>query len=358
MRTTTIGTRYVFAAMLSAAVVAGCGADDQAEGAPPPDAGGGGFAMPVEVAVARIDTVVEEIAATGEVEAVQSIDLQPEVSGRLVEILVREGREVPRGTPLFKVDDAELIAQVNRLEAERDLAQQSLARTRELIARNASSTADLEIAQANARSSQAQLDLQQTRLERTVVRAPFSGVVGERLVSVGDYLTPTTVLTTLHTVDPQRASFQVPERFAERLAVGQTVKFSVAAVRDRDFVGTVDFVDPAVSLPGRTITVKAAVGNSERLLKHGMFLEARLVAEIRPDAIVIPEDAVVPLQGADFAWIVTEEGTASRVQVELGVRTPGYVEILSGVEAGTQVVVAGGAKLGEGMPVNPIPTER
>lgn len=343
-------------AMILAATIVGCDGEEQAEGGGPP--GGGGFSMPVEVAIARLDTVVEEIVATGQVEAVQSIDLRPEVSGRLVEILVREGREVPRGTPLFKVDDAELIAQVDRLEAERDLAQQALARTRELIAQNASSTADLEIAEANARSSQAQLDLQQTRLERTVVRAPFSGVVGERLVSVGDYLTSATVLTSLQTIDPQRASFQVPERFAARLAIGQTVTFRVAAVPDRDFVGTVDFVDPVVSLPGRTIKVKAVVGNGERLLKQGMFVEARLAADVRPDATVIPEDAVLPLQGADFVWVVTEEGVATRVEVELGVRTPGYVEILSGVEPGTQVVVAGGAKLGEGMPVTPIPTER
>lgn len=358
MKTSTRTIRFALATALLAVAAAGCGGDDAASEGGGPPGGGGGFAMPVETAVARVDTVVVEIVATGQVEAVQSIDLRPEVSGRLLDILVREGREVSRGTPLFKVDDAELNALVAQLEAERDLAEQALARTQELIDRNASSAADLELAEANARSSQAQLDLQQTRLERTVVRAPFSGMVGERLVSVGDYLTPATVLTTLQTVDPQRAAFQVPERFAARLAVDQTVRFNVAAVRDRVFTGTVDFVDPIVSLPGRTITVKAVVGNGERLLKQGMFVEARLAAEVRPDATVIPEDAVLPLQGADYVWIVTEEGTASRVPVELGVRTPGYVEVLSGLEPGTMVVVAGGAKLGEGTPVTPIPTDR
>jgi membrane fusion protein (multidrug efflux system) len=181
--------------------------------------------MPVEVAVARRDTMVDVIFATGQIEAVQSIQLRPEVDGRLVQIFMREGIEVAQGTPLFKIDDAELKAQVARLEAERDLAERALERTRDLLAQNASSEADLEIAEANARSWQAQLDLQQVRLDRTIVRAPFSGLVGARLMSLGDYVNNSTRLVTLQTVDPQRAVFQVPERYAQRLQVRQEVSF-------------------------------------------------------------------------------------------------------------------------------------
>ncbi len=345
-------------ALLGAA--AACGGDDGGApgGGPPGGAGGGPPPTPVDVATARADTVIEVIRATGEVEAVQSIELRPEVSGRLDAIYVSEGREVGRGTPLFKVDDAELAAQVARLEAEKDLAEQALQRTRELIERNASSEADLEQAEANARSARAQLQLQQTRLERTVVRAPFAGVVGERFVSVGDYVTPQSALTTLQTVDPQRIGFQVPERYARQLAVGQDVDFEVAAVPGRVFTGTVDFVDPRVQLPGRTILVKARVPNPERLLRPGMFVEARLVTDIRPEAVVVPEDAILPLAGADYVWVVTPEGTASRRQVRIGVRNPGTVEIRSGVEAGAQVVVGGVERLGEGSPVVPNPVDR
>jgi membrane fusion protein (multidrug efflux system) len=307
----------------------------------------------VDVSTARRDTVVETIRATGQIEAIQSIELRPEVSGRLVRILVREGSEVTAGTSLFKVDDAELEAQVARLEAERDLASQALARTRELLARDASSEADLEQAEANARSTEAQLRLQQVRLNRTVVRAPFGGVLGERLVSLGDFVTSSTSLTTLQTVDPHRAAFQVPERYARRLSPGQEVSFRVAAVPDRTFTGVVDFVDPVVRLPGRTITVKARVPNSDRTLKPGMFIEALLVTEVRPDAVIVPEDAILPLQGVDYVWTVSAEGTASRVEVEIGVRTPGYVEVSRGLEPGTQVVVGGMERLGEGVPVAP-----
>lgn len=313
--------------------------------------------MPVEVAEAQLDTVMDAILATGEIEAVQSIDLRPEVEGRLVDILVREGTEAQQGTPLFKVDDAELRAQVARLEAERDLAEQALRRAKELLERNASSEADLEQAEANARSARAQLELQQVRLERTLVRAPFSGIMGERFVSLGDYVTSSTRLTTLQTVDPQRASFQVPERYADRLGVGQQVTFRVAAVANREFSGTVDFVDPIVRLPGRTIIVKARVRNRQRSLKPGMFIEARLTTDVRPDAVVVPEDAILPLQGADYVWVV-QDGQATRRQVSLGVRTTGFVEIRSGVEAGEQVVVGGLERLREGAPVAAILVDR
>jgi len=254
------------AAVMALAFVAACGGDGGeagpggggGEGGPPP--------MPVDVMLAVTDTVQEEIRATGQIEAVQSIELQPEVSGRLASIPATEGREVRRGAHLFKVDDTELQAQVARLEAQVDLAEQALERTEDLLERNASSQADLEQAEATARSARAELLLQQTRLERTVVRAPFSGVVGERLVSVGDYVTPQTKLTTLQTVNPQRAAFRVPERHAEVLEVGQEVTFVVAAMSGQAYTGTVDFVDPRVQLPGRTIMVKPLVSNEDRSL--------------------------------------------------------------------------------------------
>src|SRR5213596_1882764 len=310
-----IKTREGFWVVAALAIAAGACSKSKA-GGPDPAGGGGGapMGMPVEVVVARTDTVRDEIAATGQIEAVQSIDLRPEVDGRIVDILVREGQEVEKEAPLFKVDDAQLRAQVAQLEAQRDLAQQALARTKELAKQNASSAADLERAEATARSAQAEYDLQRIRLERTTVRAPFTGVVGQRYVSVGDYVTSSTRLASLHTVNPQRAAFQVPERFARLLRPGQEVTFRVAAIPGHDFSGTVDFVDPVVQLPGRTILVKARVPNSERLLQPGMFIEAHLVTAVQPKAIVIPEDAVVPLQGATFVWVVND-GKAERRSV-------------------------------------------
>jgi len=239
---------------------------------------------PVEVAVAKKDTVVDLIDANGQIEALQAIELRPEIEGRIVEIMFREGAEVAAQTPLIRIDDQELKAQVARAEAQRDLARQALDRTRDLLAQRASSTSDLERAEATARSTQADLDLLTVRLQRTTIRAPFAGVVGQRLVSLGDYVTTSSQLLSLQTVNPQRVSFTVPERFASRLKRGQTVRFRVAALADQEFEGAVDFVDPVVQLPARTILIKALVPNGRRLLQPGMFVTAKLATGFSADA--------------------------------------------------------------------------
>ena len=333
--------------LLLAAPVACKKANSAAGGGP---GGAGGFAMPVEVSPAIRDTVVDAIAATGQIEAIQSIELRPEVSGRITDILVREGQEVGQGTPLFKVDDAELKAQAAQAEAERQLARQALERTKQLITQNASSTSDLEQAEAKSRGADANYDLLKTRLDRTVVRAPFSGVVGRRLASIGTYVSSLTPLITLQSVNPQYASFDVPERYADRLRRGQLVSFQVAALPGKNFSGEVVFVDPVVSLPGRTILIKARVPNSEHRLQAGMFIEARLATDIRPNAVVVPEDALLPMQGSTFIWVI-KGGKADRRQVSVGVRTAGWAEVQGGVEAGDSVVVGGGERLFPSAPV-------
>ena len=341
-----------------AGLTSACDGAEGGEGAPGGQRGGGRPPSPVDVASAVQDTAIEQILATGQIEAMQSIELRPTVDGRIVQIYFREGSEVRRGTPLVKVDDAELLAQVARLEAERDLAALALARTRELVDQEAASQAELESAEARARSTQADLDLTQVRLDRTTVRAPFSGVLGQRFVSLGDYVSSATRLVTLQTVNPQRAVFEVSERYATQLAVGQSVTFEVAAVPERVFTGTVDFVDPVVKLPGRTIIVKAEVPNTDRALQSGMFIEARLATDIRADAVLVPEDAILSLEQGNFAWVVTAENQTTRRAVLLGIRTPGRVEIIEGIEAGEQVVVGMLERLFEGAPVVPRPIQR
>src|SRR5437899_1749009 len=343
------------AVLLLLAAPAACKKANSAAGGGP---GGGGFAMPVEVAAAIRDTVVDAIATTGQIEAIQSIELRPEVSGRITDILVREGQEVGEGTPLFKVDDAELKAQVAQADAERQLARQALERTKQLIAQNASSTSDLEQAEAKSRGADANHDVLKTRLDRTVVRAPFAGVVGRRLVSIGTFGSNQTPLITLQSVNPQHASFDVPERYADRLRRGQLVSFQVAALPGKNFSGEVVFVDPVVSLPGRTILIKARVPNNEHQLQAGMFIEARLATAIRPNAVVVAEDALLPMAGATFIWVV-KDGKADRRQVTLGVRTAGWAEIQGGgIDAGDQVVVGGLERLYPNAPVMPQVVQR
>ena len=272
-------------------------------------------------------------------------------------LLVPEGAMVAEGTPLIKIDDAELKAQVERARADRDLTKQALDRTNQLLTQKAAAAADLERAEAAARSSQAALDLLELRLARTVVRAPFAGVVGQRRVSLGDYVTTSTQLLTLQTVAPVRATFSVPERYAAELKRGQRVEFQVAALDTQRFVATVDFVDPVITLPGRTITVKAITSNSAHTLQPGMFIEARLATARRPQAVVIPEEAISPTAAAAWVWVVVN-GKASRREVELGVRMPGFVEVRKGIDVGDDVVIGGQDRLFEGAPVKATVVDR
>lgn len=334
----------------------GRGGEAAQEGGPAA-AGGGPPAMPpmpVDVDTARRQSVVDAVRATGRIEAQQAIELRPDEQGRITQLLFREGQSVAAGTPLVKVDDAMLRAQAERAKADRDLASQQLERVRRLRAQNAASPADLERAEAAARSAEAGLALLELQVERTTVRAPFSGAIGQRFVSVGDYVTTGTRLLTLQTVDPQRAVIEVPERHAVKLRPGQIVEFTVAAQAGRTFRARVDFIDPVVQDENRTIVVKASAPNPGRQLKPGMFIEARLATATRANAIVVPEDAVQPLRSANVVWAIVD-GKASRRVVQLGVRSAGVVEVTSGVQAGETVVVGGLERMGEGLPVAPRP---
>ncbi|MGH7502907.1 MAG: efflux RND transporter periplasmic adaptor subunit [Longimicrobiales bacterium] len=310
--------------------------------------------MPVDIDTARVDTVTDAVRATGRIEAVQAVELRPDEQGRITELLFREGQSVAAGTPLIRIDDAMLRAQAARAEADRDLAGQQLERVRRLHADHASSPADLERAEAAARSAEAALAVLQLQIERTTVRAPFAGVVGQRLISTGDYVTTATPLLTLQTVNPQRVVIEVPERHAHQLQRGQTVEFTVAAYPGRVFRADVEFIDPVVQADNRTIVIKARAPNQDRTLMPGMFIEAQLATNTRTNAIVVPEDAIQPLRAATVVWAVVD-GKASRRVVELGARSLGVVEILSGVEPGEQVVVGGLERMAEGMPVAPRP---
>jgi membrane fusion protein (multidrug efflux system) len=306
--------------------------------------------MPVDVDTARMQPIVDAVRATGRIEAVQAVELRSDEQGRVTALLFHEGQLVARGAPLVRIDDAMLRAQAERADADRDLARQQLERVRRLRAQNAATPADLERVEAAARSATAALAVLQLQIARSVVRAPFAGVVGQRFVSLGDYITTTTPLLTLQTVDPQRAVIEVPERHAVRLKLGQTVEFTVAAEPSRTFAARVDFIDPVVQTANRTIMVKGLARNPDRILKPGMFIEARLATATRANAVVIPEDAVQPLRTANVVWVVAN-GKASRRVVQLGARSQGVVEILSGVKPGELVVVGGLERMGEGMPL-------
>ena len=309
--------------------------------------------MPLDLDSARLGTVTDAIRATGRIEAIQAVELRPDAQGRVIELLFTEGQTVAEGAPLVRIDAALLEAQAERAAADHELARQQLERVRRLRADNAASPADLERAEASAQSAEAALNVLRIQIARSSVRAPFAGVVGQRFVSVGDYVTSASPLLTLQTTDPQHAVIEVPERYAGDLRIGQVVEFTVAAQAGRTFRAVVEFIDPVVQARTRTIVVKARAPNPGRLLKAGMFIESEVAIGER-SAVIVPEDAIQSLRTGNVAWAIVD-GRASRRVVELGTRWRGMVEIVSGVQAGELVVVGGLERLAEGMAVVPRP---
>lgn len=353
--------RPLVAAALAALLV-GCGGEDGSR------EGGPGQATVVEVAVASRDTVTDDVRSVGSLEAAALVTIRAESPGRVVLIPVREGARVERGRLLLLLDTAKLAAEVgaaegavSRSRADRANRARQVERNRALLAEGAISPqafddilAGADAAAGALEEAEARLELARRGLEDASVEAPFAGEVGERFVDVGAYLDPGDPLFELVDDDPLEIDFQVPERHLGRVVEGRRVEIQVQSHPGEILSGRVDFISPVVDPANRTVSVKAVVSNPDGALRPGQFADVRLALEDRPDAVVVPEEAVVPGRERTVVFRV-RDGRAESVSVTLGARAPGLVEIRSGIEAGDTVVVAGQQRLqdGAGVTISP-----
>lgn len=314
--------------------------------------------------MATTDTVAVTVRSVGSLEAEALITVKAEAPGRVVRIRAREGSRVGQGDVLLALDDTKLQAELNvaraaaaRAVTESDNLDRRLERNRKLLDQGAISPqayddleSQAEAARAALREARARVDLAQRRLDDATVEAPFAGEVGERTVDVGDYLAVGDPLFVLVDNNPLEIEFPVPERYLGRVDVGAEVELQVPSLPGRVFPGQVAFVSPVVDPDNRTVKLKARVANPEGELRAGQFADVRLRLGLRPDAVLIPEAAVVPGRTDDVVFQVAG-GTAHRRVVTLGARSEGRIEVLSGVQEGDTVVVAGQQRLGDGAPV-------
>lgn len=344
---------------LALAAAAGCGsAGEGAEEARQPTV--------VEAVVAERDTIEVSVRSVGSLEAEALVELRAEAEGRVSRVLFREGERVRRGEVLLLIDRDRLQAEVRAAEAAVERArveaanlERQVERNRGLLEAGAISRQafdDLETGREAARArlaeEEAGLGVTRERLAEATVRAPFDGRAGERRVDPGDFVSRGDPLLVVVDDDSLRVAFPIPERHAARLRVGSPVRLSVQSHPERPLEGRVDFVSPVVDPTNRTVLVKARVSNPGGELRAGQFASVLLGLERKPDAVIVPEAAVVPRSGGQFVFVV-EGGVASRRPVTLGERSPGIVEVTAGVRAGDTVVVAGQQKLRDGAPVAP-----
>ncbi len=325
---------------------------------------GAGGPPAVEVARAELQRLEDDSEAVGTLRARQSVTLRPEVSGRIRELGFTDGQRVRKGQLLLQLDDTLQQAQLKQAEAAAGIARTNLQRSRELAAQNFVSQSAVDQNAAALEVALAQVALAQAQVGRMRVTAPFDGIAGIRSVNVGDYVKDGAEVVAIEDLSALVVDFRLPERYLPRLKAGQTVELQLDSMPGKPFSARVEALDAQLDTNGRSILVRARVANADGVLRGGMFARARTVLAVREAAVVVPEEALVPLNGRQVVFRV-EDGPdggklARRTPVTIGMRMPGKVEILEGVSAQDQVVIAGQARLtrGETMPVRVVDVDR
>lgn len=307
--------------------------------------------MPVLAVSARVAPAVDEITAVGTLRADEAVTVRPEIAGRIGEIRFQEGSRVARGEVLVRLDQSELAAVLASSKAQAGLEAQRLERAEDMHKKGFIAQQALDEQRASQTRALAKVKEDEARLAKTVMRAPFPGVMGLRQVSEGAYVAAGTDIARLEKIDQLKLDFRVPEGYVARLKPGQHVQLQVDAYAARAFPGQVYAIETAVDESTRTVLVRARVANPELRLRPGMFARVQAQLGVREKAVWIPEAAIVPRGQDSFVFRVTE-GRAALVKVRTGVRKVGEVEITEGLAGGDLVVTEGNHKIGPGSPVN------
>ena len=309
-------------------------------------------ARPVNVvaAPARIGEIATVAEAVGTLRANEAVTVNSKQTGIIRAIRFEEGQWVERGSVLVELDDAEARAQLAVAEADRRNAQQLLERSRTLLTRQAVAEARVdELAAALDRADSA-ARAARARLQELVVTAPFAGQTGLRRVSPGALVTSGTAITTLDDIRTVKLDFRVPEAALGGLRPGLAVSATSPAFPGETFTGNVAVIDTRVDPVTRAVEVVASLPNDRLRLRPGMFMNVGLTLSSRADAVLIAEEALVPLGERQFVFVVTD-GHARRRAVTIGQRRRGMVEVVEGVKPGELVVVRGTQRVRDGAPV-------
>jgi membrane fusion protein (multidrug efflux system) len=314
-----------------------------------PGRGGWGSAAIVEVQQVSKQHIIDEIEALGTAHANESVEIQPRISSLVETIVFNEGQAVEAGDVLVELEDNEIRAGLALAEASLSESRSLYDRSRSLADTQAISVSNLEQLLAQVHVDEAQVEAARARLENTIIRAPFSGRVGLRRVSPGSFVDNGTVITTLDDVSRIKLDFSVPESFLTALSEGMSIDAHSLVYPDRVFKGTVASIDTRLDPVSRAVLVRAIVPNDDGLLKPGMFMSVDLQRD-RGEVVVAPEQAIVPEGGSQYVFVVAD-GVAEKRRVDLGRRIPGYVSIVSGLEAGETIITAGSHKVRDGSAV-------
>lgn len=338
--------RALIVGLALALLQAGCEGDVDASG-PGRERG------PVTVESLRIEPapLVDTAVFSGQLDAEHSVMLRPEIEGVVESIEFQQGQTVKSGDVLFRLHNREQAARLREARANRDLAHQRGKRAQQLLERDASSRDKSDVARAEVEIAEARVDLAELELSRTRIRAPFDGVVGQRLVDVGDRIEEETPLLRIDSVDRLQVTFGVSDEGLPHVGTGLKVNVWVRPYPGEKFPGEVFFVSPSLDPVNRRIWVKAWIDNSDRRLAPGLFANVDLEVRRVADALVVPESAIAIDQSGPYVWLIDADRRVSRRPIEIGLRERGIVEVIQGLSPGAEVVTAGTHKVSEGKQV-------
>lgn len=300
-----------------------------AKGGPPKE-------MSVNAYVVSPKSIENSILASGTLLPFEDAELHPEVSGKITQLNLNEGTQVAKGTLLVKLYDADLQAQLKKLKLQKEQAQKTESRIKQLLAINGVGQQEYDDVVTNINNIEADMDLVQAQITKTEIRAPFNGVVGLKNVSLGSYVTPTTLVATFQQIDPLKVDFTIPEKYAASTGKGETLKFDVEGFTEK-FSGKIYAVEPQIDVATRSIKVRAQVQNTKAKLLPGAFAKVDLGLKNIDNAILVPTQCIIP-EARNKKVIVVNNGKADFRVVETGVRGETYIQVTKGLEVGDTIV--------------------
>ena len=309
-------------------------------------------AMTVNGVVVKYETFDNNLSLSGSIEANEQVEIRSEVSGIVEGIYFQEGTFVNKGQLLFKVNDIELRAQLRQTSTKEGLAAENERRAKLLLQKEAISQEEYDLARADLKSAQAQSQLIQAQIAKTSVRAPFSGKIGLRSISPGTYITPAILVTKLVNTGKLKITFSIPEKYASQVKSNTIIRFKVAGSEDR-YSAKIYAIEPEIAVATRTLQVRAIAENKDGKLLPGTFADVELPLDIIKDAIVVPTEAIIPVQNGKKIFI-SSNGLAKEIMIETATRTETSVLVLSGIKEGDTVITNGVMSLKNDDPVKVI----
>ena len=291
----------------------------------------------------------EFINTTGTLRPDEEVELSFETSGKIVAINFTEGTRVKKGDLLAKINDRPLQAQLQKLEAQKKLAEEKEFRQRSLLDRDAISKESYDQIVTELQTIQADINLIKARISETELRAPFDGIIGLRYLSEGSYANTSTKIARLVKISPLKIEFSIPERYADEIKLGYPVTFKIDGIPE-GFRAVVYAVDPKVDLNTHTIIIRALYPNKNEELKSGRFTSITLLLSQIDDAKAIPTEALVPEMEGEIVYVF-KSGKANRQRVTTGLRTASEIQIVGGLDFGDTLLTTGILQLRHNLPV-------